>query len=201
MKAIKNTDPAVDILESSPVEKKDILSPLERSPTLNNKPSLVPLILPKADKQTLKVIEWNITDISTILKETGELVGLFMTKRELCQALEDQFDLFGEALKMIKNLPENLLHIISACEQTRGSNVGPTTQLQSLHLKNKIDKLLDSEEFEKSKRIVIQFRQLPVIRLLIDEINKVKDQEASVLKSEDEALKIAFMSEVVQTLC
>lgn len=89
MKVIKNTDPAVDILESSPVEKKDILSPLERSPTLANKPSLVPLILPKADKQTLKVIEWTITDISTILKETDELVSLFMTKRELCQALED----------------------------------------------------------------------------------------------------------------
>jgi len=116
MKVIQNTDPAVDILESPPVEKKDIISSVELSPTLANKQSTVSLTLPKADKQTLKVIEWNITDISKILKETDELVGLFTTKRELCQALEDRFDLFREALKVVKNLPENLLHIISACE-------------------------------------------------------------------------------------
>jgi len=56
---------------------------------LEKNPGLVPLVMPKADKQTLKVIEYNITDISTILKESDELVSLFMAKRELCQTFED----------------------------------------------------------------------------------------------------------------
>ena len=60
---------------------------------------------------------------------------------------------------------------------------------------------MNSEEFEKSKRIIIQFRSLAVIRLLIDEIKKIKDQESRALNSDDEAPKVAFMSEVVQTLC
>jgi hypothetical protein len=60
---------------------------------------------------------------------------------------------------------------------------------------------LNSEEFEKSKRIIIQFRSLAVIRLLIDEIKKIKDQESRALNSDDEAPKVAFMSDVVQTLC
>ena len=89
MKAIRNTDPAVDILEQEPVEKKDAPSIVERTPALEKNPGLVPLVMPKADKQTLKVIEYNITDISTILKESDELVSLFMAKRELCQTFED----------------------------------------------------------------------------------------------------------------
>jgi hypothetical protein len=57
----------------------------------------------------------------------------------LCQSLEDEFDLLEEATLIVKNLPDNLMHVISACEQSQRSNVGPTTQLQAMHLKNKTE--------------------------------------------------------------
>ena len=50
MKAIKNTNPNIDILEATPVEKGEPPSPLDKSPSLEKKPGLVPLIMPKADK-------------------------------------------------------------------------------------------------------------------------------------------------------
>jgi hypothetical protein len=131
--------------------------------------------MPKADKPTLKVIEYNITEISTILLETDELVNLFLSQKDLCLLIEDQIDMLGDGLKIVEKLHETFTHIISACEQSRGSNIGPTTLLQTLHLKNKTEQLLNSEDFKKSKRVASQFKSLPIIRQLVDEIKKVKD--------------------------
>jgi len=99
-------------------------------------------------------LDYNIIEISAILKETDQVVALFLAQKEMCLSLEDQIDLIGDALKVVEKLPEIFVPIISACEQSRNSNIGPTTLLQTLHLKNKTEQLISTEEFKKAKRIV-----------------------------------------------
>lgn len=64
MKAIKNRNPNVDIVEETPDE---IIEPptisVIKTTVQDKKTGLVRFTMPKADKQTLKVLEYNLTEI------------------------------------------------------------------------------------------------------------------------------------------
>lgn len=66
-----------------------------------------------------------------------------------------------------------------------------------MHLKNKIEQLGVAPEYKIAKRCVTDFRNLPLARALVEEIKKVRDQEESVLKSEDDTRIANFNTEVV----
>lgn len=82
--------------------------------------------MPEFDKSTFKMIETNTESIKVIFKESENLLDHFHVKKENLINIEKQVIALGETFKLIDKLASKMRYIISACEETQGTQIGPS---------------------------------------------------------------------------